>query len=65
MSAHDGPREGTPGHAALKKEMGFAYRTVLGELTYAYVVGRLDIAFSVSFLARFSIHPTAGHYRAL
>jgi hypothetical protein len=65
MSAEPGPMEGTAEHAALEKQMGFGYRTVLGELTYAYVVCRLDIGFATTFLARSSTRPTAEHYHAL
>jgi hypothetical protein len=65
MKLEPGPAENTPAHAALEKEMGFGYRTLLGELTYAYVTCRLDIAFAVSFLARFSTRPTRAHYQSL
>jgi hypothetical protein len=44
---------------------GFSYQQVLGELIYAYVIGRLDIGYAVTFLARFSQFPTAEHYAAL
>ena len=32
-----GPQEGTPEHAALTEKHGFSYRTLLGELLYAYI----------------------------
>jgi hypothetical protein len=60
-----GPMEGTPEHAALELAAGFAYRQVLGELIYAYVVCRLDIGFAVTFLARFAAAPALEHYQAL
>ena len=38
-----GPHEGTSEHAILEKKLGFSYRSVLGELMYAYVTCRPDI----------------------
>lgn len=60
-----GPEETSPDHAALEKSLGFSYRQVLGELTYAYVICRLDIGFAVTFLARFALAPHKEHYLAL
>jgi hypothetical protein len=63
--AADGPAEHSPSHRTLEKDVGFSYRQVLGELIYAYVVGRLDIGYAITFLARFSQCPTREHYDAL
>jgi hypothetical protein len=60
-----GPEETHPDHAALERRLGFGYRQVLGELTYAYVICRLDIGFAVTFLARFALAPHHDHYVAL
>jgi hypothetical protein len=60
-----GPEESHPDHAALEHRLGFGYRQVLGELTYAYVICRLDIGFAVTFLARFALAPHPDHYLAL
>ena len=38
MYASEGPPEGAPEHAALAKQMGFGYWSLLGELLYAYVI---------------------------
>jgi hypothetical protein len=38
---------------------------VLVELTYAYVVGRVDISYAVTLLARYSSAPDRCHYLAL
>lgn len=65
LSKLQGPAEGTPEYAAIAATAGFSYRQILGELMYAYVVGRLDIGYAVTFLARFSQYPTSGHYAAL
>ena len=61
----EGPKEKTPDAIALSQKHGFSYRNVLGELIFAYVVCRVDIGFSVCFLARFSDSPHDEHYRAL
>jgi hypothetical protein len=60
-----GPDETHPAHAALERRLGFGYRQVLGELTYAYVICRLDIGFAVTFLAHFALAPHHDHYVAL
>ena len=44
---------------------GFSYQNYLGELIYAYVIGRLDIGYAVCFLARFSESPHEEQYKAL
>jgi hypothetical protein len=60
-----GPLEATPEHSDLEQEIGFSYRQVLGEVVYAYVVCRLDIAFAVTLLSRFATAPAREHYLAL
>jgi hypothetical protein len=60
-----GPSEGTQEHRELESDVGFGYRQVLGELVYAYVVCRLDIAFAVTLLSRFASAPAREHYLAL
>jgi Reverse transcriptase (RNA-dependent DNA polymerase)/GAG-pre-integrase domain len=60
-----GPLAGTPAAHALETKFGFAYRSVLGELLYAYVAGRLDIGYAVATLARHSAHPAESHYTGL
>jgi hypothetical protein len=60
-----GPEEASSDHVALERRVGFGYRQVLGELTYAYVICRLDIGFAVTFLARFALAPHYDHYMAL
>jgi hypothetical protein len=65
LSTSIGPTEGSTEHRTLEKERGFSYRQVLGELTYAYVVGRVDISYIVTLLARYSSAPDRCHYFAL
>lgn len=60
-----GSAEHTPGHATLEKEMGFAYRTLLGELLYAYITARPDIGYAISLLSKFSVAPAKIHYQRL
>ena len=48
MYNSEGPKEGTPEHASLEKQMGFGYRSLLGELLYAYVICQPDIGYSLS-----------------
>jgi hypothetical protein len=60
-----GPAETDPAHAELERQLGFSYRQVLGELTYANMICRLDIGFAVTFLARFALAPHHDHYVAL
>jgi hypothetical protein len=61
----DGPPEGSAEHARLCTEIGYSYRQVLGELTYAYVLCRPDIGYAVTLLSRFSTAPHKEHYLAL
>jgi hypothetical protein len=57
-----GPLEGTKAHAALAEKMKFAFRTLLGELLYAYVTCRPDIGYAVVTLSKFSTCPSEAHY---
>ena len=57
-----GPAEGTKEHHKLETDMGFSYRTLLGELMYAYVSCRLDIAYAITTLSKFATRPTKLHY---
>ena len=56
-----GPLEGSPEHATLAQEMGFAYQTLLGELLYAYVTARPDIGYAITTLAKFAAAPAKLH----
>jgi hypothetical protein len=51
LSTSVGRAEGSTDHRTLEKEIGFSYRQVLGELTYAYVGGGVDISYTVTLLA--------------
>ena len=65
MQLAPGPKEESPEHGALEKEVGFSYQQVLGELIYAYVVVHVDIGFAVALLSRFACTPAHEHYLAL
>jgi hypothetical protein len=60
-----GAAESTPEHAKLEAEMGFSYRSLLGELLFAYVTTRPDIGYAVTTLAKFAIKPAKLHYHRL
>ena len=60
-----GHTEGSPEHRALEKKEGFAYRTLLGELLYAYVTCRPDIGYAVTTLSKFSTCPAPLHFAYL
>jgi hypothetical protein len=60
-----GPSEGTLEHAELAQKQGFSYRTVLGELLYAYIVCRPDIGYAITTLSKFSSSPAPVHYARL
>jgi hypothetical protein len=65
LSKLKGPEDQTADHAKLEQEMKFNYRTLLGALMFAFVVCRLDIAYTICFLARFAAYPDKEHYIAL
>jgi hypothetical protein len=58
-----GTAENSPAHVA--KEMGFSYRTLLGELLYAYITARPDIGYAIATLAKFANAPAKIHYQRL
>ena len=60
-----GPPEGTSAHTALSSKFGFSYRSLLGELLFAYVLCRPDIGYAITTLAKFSTAPNEHHYTAL
>jgi hypothetical protein len=60
-----GPADGTYEHRKLEETFKFSYRQLLGECLYAFVVGRLDIGYAVTLLARMASAPHAEHYTAL
>ena len=65
MYKETGPKEGVNAHKILENKMGFAFRTLLGELMYAYITCRPDIGYSVTTLSKFSCAPSEYHYKLL
>ena len=49
----------------LEDKKRFGYRILLGELIFACVICRLDIAYSLSLLARYAEYPLELHYDGL
>ena len=60
-----GPEEHTPDHSTLEESVGFSFRSLLGELMYAYVTCRPDIGYHVTTLSKFSSAPALVHYHTL
>ena len=64
----NGPKEGTAEHLihlALETKAGFAYRTLLGEMMYAYVSCRPDIGYPITLMSKYASNPEAYHYTCL
>ena len=61
---YPGPAEGTDEHALLATKNGFSYRSLIGEVLYAYVGCRLDIGYGTVTLAKFNSAPQDQHYGA-
>jgi hypothetical protein len=60
-----GPKEGPEEHAVLSDHQGFSFRTLLGELLYAYITCRPDIGYAVVTLSKFGSAPSSVHYQSL
>ena len=65
IHAKQGPVEGSEECKQLQKNMGFACRTLLGELLCACVTCRPDVGHAVTTLAKFSAHPHEMHHKCL
>lgn len=65
ISTQTGPVEGTPEHQDLETKKGFSYRTLLGEIMYAYVSCRPDIGYPITLMSKCSSSPSANHYDKL
>ena len=55
----------TAKHQALVQKYNFNYRTLLGELLYAYVTCRPDIGYAIISLSKFASAPGDYHFSAL
>ena len=60
-----GPDEGTTDAYKLEVAQGFGYRTLLGEMMYAYVTCRPDIGYAITTMSKFSTKPSQRHYELL
>jgi hypothetical protein len=61
----NGPVEGTKEHEELQSKSGFSYRTLLGEMMFAYVSCRPDIGYAVTLMSKYGSNPSAYHYSCL
>ena len=60
-----GPKEGTMAHRELQEKRGFSYRTLLGEMMFAYVSCRPDIGYAITLMSKYSSQPSEFHYSSL
>ena len=65
MDAGKGPVTNTPEWMKLQHDAGFSYRQLLGEMIFACVTVRLDIAYALSLLSRYAAFPAKVHYLGL
>ena len=49
----------------IEDDMGFSYRSAIGELSFAYVLCRLGIGYAMADLSKFSQNPARCHYVAV
>ena len=65
IGTQTGPLEGTAEHKALEDMKRFSYRTLLGEMMYAYVSCRPDIGYPITLMSKYASNPSANHYDKL
>ena len=59
-----GPKDAIQ-HKALEESIGFKYRNATGELIFALITCRADIAFPVIKLTQYNSYPAKSHYEAV
>jgi hypothetical protein len=64
LQSTKGPDINSDEGKTLKRKNGFDYRSVIGEIVYAYILCRPDYGFAVSLLSRFNTCPAQCHYDA-
>ena len=65
LQNHTGPIEGSKEHQDLQDKMGFSYRTLLGEMMFAYVSCRPDIGYAITLMSKYGSNPSEFHYSQL
>ena len=65
LHKHNGPLEGTKEHSKLEEKNGFSYRTLLGEMMFAYVSCRPDIGYAITLMSKYGSNPSDFHYKCL
>lgn len=48
----------------LERQMGFSFRSVIGELVFAMVIARAELSFVITKLSQFNKNPAKCHYQA-
>ena len=48
----------------LEKQMGFSYRSIVGELVFAMVIARADLSYCITKLSQWNKNPAKCHYQA-
>jgi hypothetical protein len=64
LESTEGPDIDSKEGKELRKQNGFNYRGVVGEIVYANITGRPDYTFAASILSRFNTCPAQCHYDA-
>ena len=60
----DAPKR-TIDHQVLETSSKFSYRNVFGELMYVYITCHPNIGYTINTLSKFSLEPSAFHYKLL
>lgn len=48
----------------LEKQMGFSYRSIIGEMVFVMVFAHADLSFCMTKLLQFNKNPAKCHYQA-
>ena len=65
LSKHEGSPEGSSEHLELQQKSWFSYRTLVGEMMFAYVSCQADIRYAITLMSKNSLKPSAFHYKCL
>ena len=65
MFRDKGAPEDTTAYQVLKTSSKYNYQNVLGELMYVYITFCPDIGYAITTLSKFSLEPSAFHYKPL
>ena len=65
LESSKGPSTNSDEGKLLAADMGFQYRSVFGEILYAYILCRPEFGFSITLLGAFNSCPARPHFTAL